>query len=337
MQSLRLFFFVTVINVSITLLLQQRGCSSDLTPSWSRVDRALRAVESAANATNAAMALRDECVCDGRVVSPPAPPAPQSPTPRSALRRVPVRSGDVNHGLPQWLSVSGNSSVVTEWHAWLATKGFAAKEGHVGDDNFLAAQTRYYCRLAGLPFVHTICEIGYNMGHSAMMWLACSARHVRLISFDLRPDLQHMNETSAEVARRHPGRFDLIYGNSLESVPQFHREQHAHNCSILHVDVSARAGHLASASLLCARILFAAHDSMMQGGHSYAVSSGDLANMRVLADPNMHILLMDDTPCNAFWCVNLAWNEAVQRGDVAEADRISINSERGFSVGRYIM
>jgi hypothetical protein len=53
-----------------------------------------------------------------------------------------------------------------EWEKLSTLHGGAVGEGHM-----YTAQAQYYSSVARLPFVHTVCEIGFNGGHSATMWL----------------------------------------------------------------------------------------------------------------------------------------------------------------------
>merc|ERR1719291_160267 len=55
------------------------------------------------------------------------------------------------------------------------------QEGHSGQ---LDVERRIYVTLARLPEVKTICEIGFNKGNSAMLWLRANPK-ARVVMFDL--------------------------------------------------------------------------------------------------------------------------------------------------------
>lgn len=56
--------------------------------------------------------------------------------------------------------------------------------GGVGEGHMFTEQAHYYAAVGRLPFVRTVCEIGFNAGHSATMWLT-SQPNLRLQSFDI--------------------------------------------------------------------------------------------------------------------------------------------------------
>lgn len=117
------------------------------------------------------------------------------------------------------------------------------------------SQIDYYYRLmARLPAPRTVCEIGYNAGHSAHVWL--SARpdmQTKLVAFDLAShpyttiSQRHMDAlyvlllsllwwgalSHVLLMYRFPGRLELIAGDSLETVPAYAAEHPETQCDIV--------------------------------------------------------------------------------------------------------
>ena len=134
-----------------------------------------------------------------------------------------------------------------------------------------------------------VCEIGFNMGHSALIWLESSPR-VHYLGFDLgsheyvRPNAEYMRRTYGAE------RFAIVLGPSNDTVRKFARDFPAFKCHVLSVD----------------------------GAHSVAGAAWDLFNMRALANMEgvgggakeatgnssvlSHIVLFDDINCNAHYC-----------------------------------
>jgi len=137
-------------------------------------------------------------------------------------------------------------------------------EGHSGQ---IPQQGRVYWRLAAQPHVRNICEIGFNGGHSALLWMMANPA-ARVVAFDL-----FRNEVSA-VAERHlhrhvaAGRLRIYKGFSQDTVGEAIAD--GVRCELLSID----------------------------GGHSYHSAFVDLVNARWLAAPEQHDALIDDTNAN---------------------------------------
>ena len=120
--------------------------------------------------------------------------------------------------------------------------------------------------------VRTICEIGFNGGHSALLWLAYSNPGTKVVMFDLGlhdgVGIGH-RWLNAMPSLRAPERLQLILGNSNETVPEFARRNPGHTCDLISID----------------------------GGHTRRQAEADLRNMAALAAPRCeHIALLDDCP-----------------------------------------
>jgi len=154
-------------------------------------------------------------------------------------------------------------------------------EGHSGayPHKLLAYQA-----LSAQRIVETICEIGFNAGHSSITWLVANPK-AHLYSFDLPHSYQEIGVSL--INELFPGRLTVTNGNSTETIPQFFANNPTIMCDIAHVD----------------------------GGHDYVTALADLNNLgsRVKAGG---ILLIDDTLCPGKpWCVGpqMAWDEYVKK------------------------
>lgn len=185
-----------------------------------------------------------------------------------------------------------------------------------GNSAQLTLERKVYISLAQLPEVKTICEIGFNMGHSASLWLLANPT-ARVFMFDLWT--HEYSPMAEQFLRSHSrgSRFGLFNvserltitrGSSLETVPEFARQRPDVKCDIVSVD----------------------------GGHTYELGLQDIINMRALANPKFHVLLVDDTNCDAGWCVDEPCFEHERRGNIVNLLRVSeFNGLRGVSVFQY--
>ena len=81
------------------------------------------------------------------------------------------------------------------------------------------------------------------------------------------------------------------------------------------------------------------HDNLWPSTYpvlSYEAALVDLTNMRYLADPQWHILLVDDTNCNADWRVDTVITEMLKRGEVIRVQGFSLGNGREISVLHYV-
>jgi predicted O-methyltransferase YrrM len=135
-----------------------------------------------------------------------------------------------------------------------------------------------YAALARMSNVRRICEIGFNGGHSASLWLWANPT-AEVVMFDLwEHEASPLGEKFllSDEARSlgivdAASRLKIVKGNSLRSVTQFSAENPSTKCDLLSVD----------------------------GGHSYEVALADIAHMHNLANPRFNTMLVDDTQCTA--------------------------------------
>ncbi len=86
-------------------------------------------------------------------------------------------------------------------------------QGHIFD---VLDEVRYYSQLMHLPNITTVCETGFNAGHSAITFLA-SNPNIHLYSFDLG-DMPWTAKSVELVHFLFPGRFTYIKGKSTETI-----------------------------------------------------------------------------------------------------------------------
>jgi len=80
----------------------------------------------------------------------------------------------------------------------------------------------------------TVCETGFNLGHSSLLWLQANPR-VKVISFDL--GIHPYVKPSAEYINQYfPGRLTLIIGDSRETLPRFSKANPNIKCDLFFVD-----------------------------------------------------------------------------------------------------
>ena len=180
-------------------------------------------------------------------------------------------------------------------------------EGNVGR---YKGQARFYHHLANMGFVRNVCEIGFNLGHSAFLWIAGNQKTM-LYSFDIVVH-KYVRGMVAHFKAEYQDRFNIIYGDSTITVPAFLKQKPYVKCDVLVVD----------------------------GGHDYWLAKADLENMRHLANPERNIVIFDDFPSkdgNFNEVLGKAWAEMKAEGKIKELlSCMAGRSRHGFSVGHYI-
>lgn len=135
-------------------------------------------------------------------------------------------------------------------------------------------QRDYYFHIASNPAIRTICEVGFNAGHSTAVWSLANPR-ARIINFD-RQTLSYGPEVVAFL-KRTLANFTMVVGDSTASIPAFIQRKRSKRrvlprCDLVHVD----------------------------GGHTYKLAWQDTLNLLPLMDCSTTIM-MDDT-CDPFHC-----------------------------------
>lgn len=155
-----------------------------------------------------------------------------------------------------------------------ALKGLrgALREDKDGEGGSSLAELESWVSTAStaVPSAKRVCEIGLNRGHSAVTWL-CTNPQAEYVGFDLaRYNASLATQQFLQAA--FPGRFRLIVGDTLVTLPKYAHE-HGAACDVLSID----------------------------GGHDFAIALSDLSYMRLLARSG-HTVVMDDLRCSQWWC-----------------------------------
>ena len=133
-----------------------------------------------------------------------------------------------------------------------------------------------------------VCEVGFNAGHSTLLWLMQDPR-VRVRAFDLGIHWYSSHVTGFFDAAFDSGRVEVVFGDSQETLPAFAASFNSslppEFCDLIFVD----------------------------GDHHFAAALSDLRNLRAAARPGHHVLLMDDPDHDE---VGRAWRTVVEEGTV---------------------
>ncbi|KAJ1452946.1 hypothetical protein M885DRAFT_619413 [Pelagophyceae sp. CCMP2097] len=133
-----------------------------------------------------------------------------------------------------------------------------------------------------------VCEVGFNMGHSSLVWLMASPR-IRVRAWDLGATA-YVPFAEKHLRAEFGDRLQLEYGDSTQTLSafaaEFASEEPPEWCDVVFID----------------------------GGHSYAVAENDLLNLAKAARPAAkggHVLIVDD-PNQVE--VGEAWRDAQKSG-----------------------
>jgi predicted O-methyltransferase YrrM len=176
-------------------------------------------------------------------------------------------------------------------------------EGHSAQ---YESQWTMYSHLFSSCSVHSIAEIGFNAGHSTLIMLM-SNQHLKIQSFDLGA-YESSRQAWAVLKKHFPQRtLNMVWGDSTQTVPQFSSEHADTKFDIVIVD----------------------------GGHTYEIAYADILNMKKLSHKDT-VLIVDDTVCEAYYCVDKAFNDLRDQGVIEITEQIPLGDGRGMSLARYI-
>lgn len=182
-------------------------------------------------------------------------------------------------------------------------------EGHSG---LLKEQTMVLHYLSGHSFVRSICETGFNSGHSSFNYLTANP-NASIYSFDLGAH-NYSHLMHAYLNRSFHGRINMRFGNSEHTIPQFVEENPDVKCDVMLVD----------------------------GGHNYDVAHADILNFSRMANLQRNVIVFDDFPTGGGGQLGKAWSHAVKKGIVTELMRCPFKVlpvdqvDRGFIIGKFI-
>jgi len=143
-----------------------------------------------------------------------------------------------------------------------------------------------YFHVARGPTVKNICEVGFNAGHSASVYLNANPE-AKVYSFDIG-QFPYTRGNALLMKELFPDRFEYILGPSETTVPEFHMRRPDVKCDVISVD----------------------------GDHSTEGTFNDLANFRQLASCRNWVL-MDDAGWNS---TNSAWQRAKDEGIITQVE-----------------
>lgn len=166
-----------------------------------------------------------------------------------------------------------------------------------------------YWHLVRLPFVKHICETGFNMGFSTLLYLTAK-NNTQIHSFDLGAH-GYARPMAKVLQEQFPGRLEVTWGNSMQTVPTYHRMHPEIKCDFVVID----------------------------GGHSVGVARADYESFRSMAS-DINIVVMDDHPnlhAPSVAGAGIAWENGKHHGEIHEFGRCTNRDHvRGFSFGVYI-
>ncbi len=192
----------------------------------------------------------------------------------------------------------------------LIKNNFYVLEGHSGQN--IKQQDNLNQILVDFD-AHNIAEIGFNAGHSALLFLSASKKN-KVTSFDLA---EHAYSTAAKefIDKHFYKRHDLIKGDSKESLLNYAAKFPSRKFDLLFID----------------------------GGHDFETALTDLINAKKLIKEG-GIVVLDDTITNhPEWVMshnegpNQAWKEMIISENIEEIDDFDYCQGRGMSVGQYIL
>lgn len=165
--------------------------------------------------------------------------------------------------------------------------------------------------------IKKVCEIGFNGGHSAMMFSILFDGNIDITSFDLCLD-RRCDIGRSEILARYPNvKLEIVRGDSTIAVPNYASKNPYTKCDFISVD----------------------------GGHFGNVPRIDLQSMKALANMN-HLLVFDDvdssSPIEYLRTVGLAWDYVIAERIVEQTEPCTLcysdsnASTCHFCFGKYL-
>lgn len=135
-----------------------------------------------------------------------------------------------------------------------------------------------------LKFVHTVCETGFNAGHSSFSFL--TARPDLIVhSFDIGHH-GYVRPMAKYLQKKFPGRLSITLGDSRKTIPRYFVGE-SWTCDLIYVD----------------------------GGHRLDVPLKDILNFARVASQPHNVILVDDVDAPD---VKMAWELAIKSGIVQQ-------------------
>lgn len=194
-------------------------------------------------------------------------------------------------------------------------KDFLNKQNTVISEGYsqeVKGQSDFLKNIVNDESIKSVMEIGFNAGHSAELFLS-SNTNIDLLSFDIGHH-SYMKLGKEFIDNVYPNRHKLIIGNSLNTVPEYCKNNEDKKFDLIFID----------------------------GGHDYKVAKGDLLNCKKLAHDKT-LIIMDDTMNKNTWVCghnigpNRTWKEAKESNVIKEIGSVDFERGRGHSWGYYIL
>ena len=189
-----------------------------------------------------------------------------------------------------------------------AYKGFLSAVKHVSKvkEGYSAKYIEEFItmyRLVKAPFVRTVCETGFNAGHSTFLWLQANSK-TQVYSFDIGSH-GYSRKMAEHIRAAFPGRFNITWGDSTITLPAYRKAHPEVTCDMIVID----------------------------GGHTRRVCGSDYENFRKMAS-SQSIVFLDNYPDKRFNLGNV-WERAKIEGEICEMFRCNYwpKKPHGFSVG----
>lgn len=180
-----------------------------------------------------------------------------------------------------------------------------------------AEEVVYLGKTAAKERASLIAEIGFNGGVSSMALLK-SSPDARVVSFDIGTHT-YIDAAKEYIDQQFPGRHELVIGDSLETVPRYHRDNPDTRFDLAFID----------------------------GGHAYEIVKGDIVNMRRLSRPGTALIMDDLVPWQPYGKgPSRAWAEAIEEGLVVQEELVKDGrvvqelrrpALRAWALGRYVV
>lgn len=177
-------------------------------------------------------------------------------------------------------------------NSYLQERGYGIIEGNISSRN--TNQPLLMCKLLQeTPSIVRIGEIGFNAGHSSLLFLNSHPQRM-VYSFDIATH-PYIHDSKKFIDEHFPGRHKLIEGDSTKTVPMFYKANPHLKFDFIFID----------------------------GGHQYEIALQDIQNMYLLASKDTIVVIDDTQPGGA---VDRAVKQC-KKDHLIKDDRMFISSD----------